>query len=81
MAKAEPKPLNVVFETLPTTIFEVMTRLSIEHNSVNLGQGESEPSVTARKAPFLWPLPAHMMAPHCRCLYMACQQGTLVLER
>ena len=33
------KPLNEVFESLPTTVFTVMTNLAIEHGSVNLGQG------------------------------------------
>lgn len=35
----EPKPLNDTFSSLPTTIHEVMTQLSITHDSVNLGQG------------------------------------------
>jgi aspartate/methionine/tyrosine aminotransferase len=30
---------NPVFEALPTTIFETMSRLAREHNAVNLGQG------------------------------------------
>ncbi|GLC43274.1 hypothetical protein PLESTB_001491600 [Pleodorina starrii] len=33
------KPLNELFCSLPTTIFEVMSKLAMEHNSVNLGQG------------------------------------------
>lgn len=33
------KPTNPVFTGLPTTIFEVMSRLAIEHKSINLGQG------------------------------------------
>lgn len=33
------KPLNELFCGLPTTIFEVMSKLAMEHNSVNLGQG------------------------------------------
>ncbi|GFH25370.1 aminotran_1_2 domain-containing protein, partial [Haematococcus lacustris] len=33
------KPLNELFCSLPTTIFEVMSKLAVEHNSVNLGQG------------------------------------------
>jgi N-succinyldiaminopimelate aminotransferase len=33
------KPTNPVFTGLPTTIFEVMSRLAIEHGSINLGQG------------------------------------------
>eukprot|EP01037_Dinobryon_pediforme_P009455 gene9455-9535_t len=31
--------MNPVFEQLPTTIFEVMSRLAAEHKAVNLGQG------------------------------------------
>lgn len=31
--------MNPVFATLPTTIFETMSRLAHEHNAVNLGQG------------------------------------------
>ncbi|PNW88545.1 hypothetical protein CHLRE_01g034050v5 [Chlamydomonas reinhardtii] len=39
-AAAEPsKPLNELFSSLPTTIFEVMSKLAMEHASVNLGQG------------------------------------------
>lgn len=30
---------NTLFGSLPTTIFEVMSKLAMEHNSVNLGQG------------------------------------------
>ena len=33
------KPLNETFDSLPTTIFTVMTNLAIQHGSVNLGQG------------------------------------------
>lgn len=33
------KPFNPVFSSLPTTIFETMSRLAREHNAVNLGQG------------------------------------------
>jgi N-succinyldiaminopimelate aminotransferase len=33
------KTTNPVFTGLPTTIFEVMSRLAIEHGSINLGQG------------------------------------------
>ncbi|KAL6755596.1 pyridoxal phosphate-dependent transferase [Haematococcus lacustris] len=33
------KPLNELFCSLPTTIFEVMSKLAVEHSSVNLGQG------------------------------------------
>uniref|UniRef100_A0A7S0RQZ7 Aminotransferase class I/classII large domain-containing protein n=1 Tax=Chlamydomonas leiostraca TaxID=1034604 RepID=A0A7S0RQZ7_9CHLO len=36
---APSKPLNELFCNLPTTIFEVMSKLAMEHNSVNLGQG------------------------------------------
>ena len=36
----KPKPLNQMFDQLPTTIFSVMTSLSMEHNSINLGQGD-----------------------------------------
>src|SRR5215470_6409957 len=31
--------LNPVFETLPTTIFTVMSALATEHGAINLGQG------------------------------------------
>jgi hypothetical protein len=37
----QPKPLNATFDELPTTIFELMTRASMQHNSINLGQGGS----------------------------------------
>jgi hypothetical protein len=37
--RTDLKALNSTFTSLPTTIFEVMTRLAIKHNSVNLGQG------------------------------------------
>ncbi|MGL4323737.1 MAG: aminotransferase, partial [Beijerinckiaceae bacterium] len=30
---------NPVFADLPTTVFEVMSRLARENNAVNLGQG------------------------------------------
>lgn len=33
------KPTNALFTGLPTTIFEVMSRLAMEHKAVNLGQG------------------------------------------
>lgn len=33
------KPTNPVYTGLPTTIFEVMSRLAIEHQAINLGQG------------------------------------------
>ena len=33
------KTTNPVYTGLPTTIFEVMSRLAIEHGSINLGQG------------------------------------------
>ncbi len=33
------KPTNALFTGLPTTIFEVMSRLALEHKAVNLGQG------------------------------------------
>ena len=33
------QPLNATFDRLPTTIFELMTRTSMQHNSINLGQG------------------------------------------
>ncbi|KAG2492864.1 hypothetical protein HYH03_008781 [Edaphochlamys debaryana] len=36
---APAKPLNELFSSLPTTIFEVMSKLAMEHQSVNLGQG------------------------------------------
>ncbi|MBL8664907.1 MAG: aminotransferase class I/II-fold pyridoxal phosphate-dependent enzyme, partial [Candidatus Odyssella sp.] len=33
------KPANSIFASVGTSIFEVMSRLAIEHKSVNLGQG------------------------------------------
>ena len=33
------KPTNSVFSGLGTTVFEVMSRLAMEHGSINLGQG------------------------------------------
>ena len=33
------KPVNAVYSALGTTIFEVMSRLAIEHGAINLGQG------------------------------------------
>lgn len=33
------KPTNPIFTGLPTTIFEVMSRLAAEHRAINLGQG------------------------------------------
>ncbi len=33
------KPTNPVYTGLPTTIFEVMSRLALEHKAINLGQG------------------------------------------
>ena len=33
------KPTNPVYSGLPMTIFEVMSRLAIEHGAINLGQG------------------------------------------
>jgi N-succinyldiaminopimelate aminotransferase len=33
------KPANSVFSGLGTTVFEIMSRLAIEHKSINLGQG------------------------------------------
>lgn len=32
-------PKNEVFGSLPTTIFEQMSRLAVQHNAINLGQG------------------------------------------
>lgn len=32
------KPLNELFSHMPTTVFEVMSKLAMEHSSVNLGQ-------------------------------------------
>ncbi len=36
---APHKPLNTWFSSQPTTIFEVMSKLALQHNSINLGQG------------------------------------------
>jgi N-succinyldiaminopimelate aminotransferase len=47
------KPANAVFSGLETTVFEVMSRLAIEHGSINLGQGfpdEDGPEDIRRKA-------------------------------
>ncbi|MEM1289532.1 MAG: aminotransferase [Pseudomonadota bacterium] len=33
------RSMNPVYANLPTTIFEVMSRLAIEHGAINLGQG------------------------------------------
>ena len=33
------KPANSIFSGLGTTVFEVMSRLALEHDSINLGQG------------------------------------------
>ena len=33
------KPANSILAGFGTTVFEVMTRLAIEHQSINLGQG------------------------------------------
>lgn len=33
------KPLNHGFSSFPTTVFEVMSKLAADHQSVNLGQG------------------------------------------
>ena len=33
------KPANQTMAALGTTVFEVMSRLAIEHGSINLGQG------------------------------------------
>ncbi len=33
------KPTNATFSALGTTVFEVMSRLAVEHQSINLGQG------------------------------------------
>ena len=48
------KPGNSILSSYGTTIFEVMSRLAVEHNAVNLGQGFPEglepPSVIAAAA-------------------------------
>ena len=41
------KSTNPVYTGLPMTIFEVMSRLAIEHKAINLGQGF--PDGTARQ--------------------------------
>ena len=33
------KPTNSVFTGLPTTVFETMSRLAVQHGAINLGQG------------------------------------------
>ena len=35
------KPTNSVLSGFGTTVFEVMTRLAVEHNTINLGQANS----------------------------------------
>lgn len=45
--------MNPIFAELPTTVFEVMSRLAREHNAVNLGQGfpdDPGPEDVRRKA-------------------------------
>jgi len=47
------KPANTILSSYGTTVFEVMSRLAIEHQSVNLGQGfpdEDGPDSLKRKA-------------------------------
>lgn len=47
------KPVNSVLSNLPTTIFEEMSRLAIQHDAVNLGQGfpdEEGPAALRRVA-------------------------------
>lgn len=39
MSDAKLKQFNATFGSLPTTVFEEMTRLAVEHRSINLGQG------------------------------------------
>jgi len=39
LAELSMKTTNPIYTGLPTTIFEVMSRLAIEHGSINLGQG------------------------------------------
>ena len=33
------KPANTLLSSYGTTVFEVMSRLAIEHKAINLGQG------------------------------------------
>ncbi len=51
------KPANAVFSGLGTTVFEVMSRLAIEHGSINLGQGfpdqEGPEDIRQKAAEFL----------------------------
>ena len=47
------RPTHPLFTGLPTTIFEVMSRLAIEHDAINLGQGFPDvdgPEEVRRKA-------------------------------
>lgn len=47
------RPLNPVYAELPTTVFEVMSRLARDHQAVNLGQGfpdDPGPEDVRRKA-------------------------------
>ena len=46
-------PINPIFSDLPTTVFEVMSRLARETGSINLGQGfpdDPGPEDVRRKA-------------------------------
>lgn len=38
-AMSGPTPFNSTFGALPTTIFELMSQLAMQHGSINLGQG------------------------------------------
>ena len=55
-AAAAARPFNATFASLPTTVFEAMSRLAAEHGSINLGQGfpdaelEGPPSLKAEVA-------------------------------
>ncbi len=43
------KPANGILSNLGTTVFEVMSRLAIEHDSINLGQGFPDRHLGGRK--------------------------------
>ena len=55
------KSTSAIFSSLPTTIFEVMSRLAVEHGAINLGQGfpdgNGPDDVRAKAAAFLDDVP------------------------
>ncbi len=43
------KPANAILSNLGTTVFEVMSRLAMEHGSITLGQGFPDRNPRGRK--------------------------------